>query len=173
MNASTAVYSLINSDYYYYYYYYYYWEHCPQSRGFSSGKFSKHDVSKALFCRTSSKRTQYRISNIHCNTWPPETITLWLVNSTETVRTLLQSTKVNKISCYIWEGKANITLCGVFNNRTISLYWVSASCCACNNEWVQQSFVCNNVSACFKQKHVVIHVFNKARWNIVANEGLL
>jgi hypothetical protein len=25
----------------------------------------------------------------------------------------------------------------------------------------------------FKPKHVVIHVFNKARWNIVANEGLL
>jgi hypothetical protein len=54
------------------------------------------------------------------------------------------------------------------------------------SEWVQQSFVCNNVSAWFI-KHVyhnifrlkskpssgVIHVFNKARWNIVANEGLL
>jgi hypothetical protein len=26
---------------------------------------------------------------------------------------------------------------------------VSASCCACNNEWVQQSSVRNNVSACF------------------------
>jgi hypothetical protein len=25
----------------------------------------------------------------------------------------------------------------------------------------------------FKPKHVVIHVFNKARWNTVANEGLL
>jgi hypothetical protein len=62
------------------------------------------------------------------------------------------------------------------------LLWVSASCCACNNEWVQQSFVRNNVSAYsvydntwrwlgFKPKHVVIHVFNKIRWNIVANEG--
>jgi hypothetical protein len=46
--------------------------------------------------------------------------------------------------------------------------------------WVQQSFIRNNASACFI-KHVyhnmfrlkVIHVFNKARWNIVANEGLL
>jgi hypothetical protein len=47
------------------------------------------------------------------------------------------------------------------------LFWVSASCCACNiydNTWWW---------LVFKPKHVVIHVFNKARWNIVANRGLL
>jgi hypothetical protein len=42
---------------------------------------------------------------------------------------------------------------------------VSASCCAClNPNWWWLGF---------KPKHVVIHVFNKARWNIVANERLL
>jgi hypothetical protein len=40
-----------------------------------------------------------------------------------------------------------------YNNPKSFLLWVSASCCACNNEWVQQSFVRNSVSACFI-KHV-------------------
>jgi hypothetical protein len=48
----------------------------------------------------------------------------------------------------------------------LTLYWVSASCCACNNEWVQQSFVHNNVWACFIKD---VYVFNKAR----TNKGLL
>jgi hypothetical protein len=37
----------------------------------------------------------------------------------------------------------------VITQARISLLWVSASCCACNNEWIQQSFVGNYVSACF------------------------
>jgi hypothetical protein len=49
-----------------------------------------------------------------------------------------------------------------------------------DNKQVQQSFVRNNVLACFI-KHVYNNIFilgecilfNKARWNIVANEGLL
>jgi hypothetical protein len=41
----------------------------------------------------------------------------------------------------------------------VTLYWVSASCCACNNEWVQQSFICNNVSACF-----IKHVYHNMFW---------
>jgi hypothetical protein len=46
----------------------------------------------------------------------------------------------------------------LFFNTLFPLYWVSASCCACNNEWVQQSFVLNNVSACFI-KHVYHNMF--------------
>jgi hypothetical protein len=77
----------------------------------------------------------------------------------------------------LWTPKASRPLWSTLFFPIIIFMGSSKTWCKCSwicfhfatiNEWVQQSFVRNNVSACF-----IKHVYHNTRWNIFANEGLL